>query len=152
MMDKLAMGSTGAYPGMPRGNAAPGGLPTSVPPGGSPPGAGPMPGEPGPEGEGGGAPDLANIFLEWGYGKAAEAQAGGNQEAGDMISQGIDMVLQGIQIAGGGPGTAVGNEGPLPVDSMSPGRMKGMGVGALPTPTSAGRVPFGAGGGVPMQY
>ena len=150
MMNKLAMDPAGAYPGMPPGNAGPGGMPKSVPPSGGP-GAMP-PGVPGPEGgEPGGAPDLESIFLEWGYGKAAEAQAGGNQEAGDMISQGIDMVLRGIQTAGGAPGPG-GNEGPLPIDSMSQGRMPGMGAMPIATPTTAGRVPFGAGGGIPMQY
>ena len=144
------MAGSGAYPGMPQGNA---GAPNSVPPGGGMPGMGAPPTEPGAEGEGGGAPDLANIFLEWGYGKAAEAQANGNAEAGDMIAQGIDLVLQGIQSAAGQGGPMEGNEGPLPIESVSPGRQKGLGglVGSQ-TPTTGGRVPFGAGGGVPMQY
>ena len=141
-MDKTTLAPSGSYPGLPGGNIG-------MDDGMGAPGA---PGSPpeGMPGEEGAPPDLANIFVEWGYGKAAEAAAAGNAEAGDMISNGIDMVLQGIQAIGGGelPGGPPG----LPPASTSPGAMKGMGGPSSQVPTSGGQIPFGSGGGIPMQY
>ena len=137
MMDKLALGQSGSYPGMPKGNM--GGLPME----------GPEPGVPGggPEDAAGGAPpDLANIFVEWAYGKAAEAASAGNKEAGDAISRGIEMILQGIQLAGGE--NAMPQEpSTLPMDSVGPG-----GSGGTPTAMAGARIPFGSAGSAPAPF
>ena len=142
--DKTVSKPSGSYPGlpMPRNSAdAFGGM------GG--PGAGPSP-MPMGGGDGtgdvaapDGAPsDMSDIFLEWAFGKVAEAQEKGNPQASEMIANGIKMIVQGMQTTGEDAGPLEGPpSGGGGVDSLLPGpqrpldagqSMLGMGSGSRP--------------------